>query len=371
MGHWFDDLTRKTAKQFVSRRSMLSWTAKLGVAAAGAGLLGRTPLVASAAPAEPSATAWAAPGTPVVPTIPAGTCVVDDSYGVLRTVVTTSSDTSKMTLTHTFMAEVASGNTFSSLIVKSPDDIVLRMVTSSLGTGPGRAHAIYGPAYTGAQARQTDFATDGKSLEGSVDGRALELATLGADFRTLKYKDGKPGNPETSGAAGVQQAVDAILLQARSQLASCVADKVTPRVVATCTECQLGCREAWLKCSVASSQSSLACGAHGPSCYLASANATCDAVLRRCFSGCKSSGACCPDFCKGEAGCCQSAWGCCPPAPDAVRPPAAKGKGRAAPVLVARAQKDWSTAWPTCPRCGPPVTASAPTNPRPGNGRAG
>jgi len=145
-----------------------------------------------------------------------------------------------------------------------------------------------------------------------------------------------------------------------------VIDKVTPRVVATCTQCQLGCREAWLKCSIASSQSSLTCGSHAPSCYLASANATCDAAAQRCFSSCKSSGACCPDFCKGSAACCESAWGCCPPAPQAARPPAAKSKGRPAARLEARAQQDWSSAWPTCPRCGPPVAAAstAPNNPR-------
>jgi len=372
MDHWFDNLTRKLAtRQTVSRRAMLSWSAKASVALSGAGLIGRTPTEAHAAVAEPTGfTATLAATTmqpegfraPITPATPGtGGCVVDDSYGLLRTVVAASvQGRVPLTLRHTFSAEVATGNAFSTITVKSPgqaDDLVLRLSTTALADRGGRAQTLLGRPFAGSAGRKdSSFYTDGTTVQGTVDARQTEAVPLASDVKGLRFKDGRPGDPDVALAPDLQQAIAALLTQARSQLGTCTPDASLPPAIAKCTKCQLDCRDAWLKCSIGSAQSSLAAGSLAAASYLASAGTNCDAVLQRCFQTCKSSGACCPDYCKGDAKCCDSSWGCCPPSP--------------------KADPSLSRAWPTCPRCGPVTTApevksAPPRQPRGGNQRGG
>jgi hypothetical protein len=343
MDHWFDTLTRNLNRQPLTRRTMISWTTKLGLAA-GVGLLGRNTTIASAAPFA---------GPVAAPLLASSTCTVEDSYGVLKAVVTTASGdpTTPLMLTHTFIAEVGSGTSSSTLTVTpgptTPvrrEDLVLRFTMSTLANKRGHASAAFGRRYTGGDAQVGSFATDGRTLEGHVDGRATEPAPLGTDVKGLRFRDGQAHRPLQ--APAIQQSVSALLAQSRGKLGSCSPDPKASPAVGTCSKCQLTCRQSWVDCSVSAAQSSLAAGTLAAGAYLGAASATCDAALQTCLSTCKSSGACCPDFCKGDAACCQSAWGCCPPSSGSTRP--------------------WSKAWPTCPRCGtPPWPAAAkPSAPR-------
>src|SRR5690349_42834 len=113
MSHWFDDLTRGLAEQPLSRRSLFALAGRLGIAAGGASLLGRLPAVASAAERTgPSSAVGAAPDAAT------SSCTVDDSYGILQvTVVAPPTEGQTLDLSHTFFAEVATGNVFSTLTV--------------------------------------------------------------------------------------------------------------------------------------------------------------------------------------------------------------------------------------------------------------
>lgn len=349
MDHWFDTLTRNLNRQPLTRRTMISWTTKLGLAA-GVGLLGRNTTVVEAAPV--AAAPLAAVPLAAAP-LAASTCTVTDSYGMLKTVVTTASGdpATPLMLTHTFIAEVGSGTSSSTLLVTpgptTPvrrEDVVLRFTAATLANKRGHASTMFGKRYTGGDARGGSFETDGRTLEGQVDGRATEPAPLGSDVKGVRFKDGQTHRPLQ--APTIQQSVTALLAQSRRQLGACSPDSKASPAVSTCSKCQLTCRQSWVDCSVSAAQSSLAAGTLAAGAYLGTASATCDAALQSCLATCKSSGACCPDFCKGDAACCQSAWGCCPPSSGSTRP--------------------WSKAWPTCPRCGtPPWPAAAkPSAPR-------
>ena len=326
MEHWFDDLTRRLARQPVDRRRMMSWSAKLGVAAAGFALLGRTPPAARAAPARAPA---------------ASTCTVEDSYGVLKAVVTTQSAGSSppLTYTHTFVAEVGSGNVFSTVTVAqgsapqvaSDASVILRMTTTSLRDRAGSASATFGPLYTGAGVRRAAFTTDGSTVSGVVDGRAVGAVPIGTDVRgSSLVENGLAADSTSPLVPAVQRDVSALLQTVATQPSGCGTDPNATAVVSTCTRCQLDCREAWFTCSVGATQASLASGVLLSGAYLHTASTTCDAALQQCLQSCKSSGACCPDFCNGDPTCCASAWGCCPPS--------------------SHSRRVWSRAWPTCPR---------------------
>ena len=392
MEHWFDSLTRRLADQTVDRRTMFSWTAKLGLAA-GIGLLGRGSAIASAAPTT------AQSGT--------STCTVDDTYGVLRSVVTTSVSSPKnpLTITHQFYAEVGTDYSTSILTVmpasvtapKSAADVLVRLATTSTTKGGRSADAAFGPLYTGAGVRRASFRTDGRTLEGAIDAREIKPVPLGTPPKSLTFRDGQQpgldfdesrtrrvgppapsqpnsrpensptptpsvriapwpnGNPSNAATSSptvapvspadsrrpteIEQAVKTALGSSRPKLSSCEPSPTLPPALATCTRCQLTCREAWLTCSLQAAESSLAAGPLAPLAYLNAAAATCDDALQQCFQTCKQSGACCPDYCKGNADCCASSWGCGPPSP--------------------YSRRAWSRAWPTCPRCGPPPWSEA------------
>jgi hypothetical protein len=356
--HWFDTFTRGLGSRRLTRRGALGLWLKLCLAATmsllARAVSSRSGGVASAAPA---ATALAA-STP--------TCTVDDSYGVLTSVATaTSSDPAMpLSLTHTFIAEVGSGTTHATLIVTpgaTPSTVttsansIVRMTTTSLPNRLSQASTRLGAAFTGDGVRTAGFSTDGVTVRGTVDGRPAEPVPVGAAGRRLTPNG--PSLPGPSAVTGltprgeaVQRSVDALLAQATTQIGTCRPNPSSSPVVATCTSCQLTCRETWLSCAIPAIQSALKAGVHAPSNYLAIAQAACDAPLQQCLQTCKSSGACCPSFCNGDAACCQSAWGCCPPS--------------------SHSRRQWSRSWPTCPRCGTPPWTSATTTPvRPAPGQ--
>jgi hypothetical protein len=337
--HWFDDLARRVAGHSLSRRSMLAWTARLGLTVVGAGLVGRGSGIAGR-------DAGSADAVSAGPLAAPATCTVSDTYGVLNVTATASSTdpAAPMTFTHAFYAEVGSGYTMSTLTVTPggapgsarDDDVLVRLSTSSQADHVGTARATFGPRLTGAGVSHAQFSTDGRSGAGAVDGRGVTPVAVGTTVRA-------PGSADAGSGfvPSVQQGVTGLLRAVQTQPDGCAPDPTSSQPVATCTRCQLTCRGAWFDCSVGAVQSSLAAGVSAPSAYLGAASQTCDTALQQCMSTCKSGGACCPDFCQGDAACCQSAWGCCPPSPHSQQP--------------------WSQVWPTCPRCGtPPWPSSAP-----------
>jgi hypothetical protein len=236
---------------------------------------------------------------------------------------------------------VATGNTFSSFTVKSGNEVIRKLSTMATANGAGAASAKHGARYTGA--KLASFRTDGTTVEGQVDDRATEPAPLATEPSALRFKDGKPDRPGLQATADLDQAVNDLLRQAQSQSATCQPDSKAPKAISACTQRQLDCRSEWLKCSLAAAQSSLAYGPLASAGYLKTVNATCDRAVQQCYRAAKSSGACCPEYCNGDATCCQTSWGCCPPYD--------KAKVNGQPV---------GRAWPTCPRCGPLTAAVTP-----------
>jgi hypothetical protein len=339
MEHWFDDLTRRIGKQPMSRRGMVSLTARLGAVVAGTSLFGREATAISAAEVT------AAPSAVGVLQAGASTCKVDDSYGLLKTEFSVSSAGGRapLTLSHSFSAEVATGNTFSTLTVRSGNEVIRKLSTMAVAGGVGAATTSQGARYTGS--KSSFFRTDGATVQGIVDDRLTEPAQLAADVSTLRFKDGKPDRPALQAAPDLDQQVTELLRQSQARLVRCQPDSKAPKRISACTQRQLDCREAWVRCSLAAAHSSLACGPLASVCYLKTVNATCDRAIQQCFTTAKSSGACCPEYCKGDSTCCQTSWGCCPSSSQT------KIDGKAV-----------SKAWPTCPRCGP---LTAPVTPYP------
>lgn len=71
------------------------------------------------------------------------------------------------------------------------DGTLLMEIDSTIpNAGPTHSHILYGPAVHGV--RQGDFTVDGKTIEGSFDGRAIVPMPVEADKRTMRFADGQP-----------------------------------------------------------------------------------------------------------------------------------------------------------------------------------
>jgi len=317
MNHWFDDLTKGLARGKLSRRAMLGSALKAGVAAAGAALLGRSS-VAQLVLANSEVQRDEGP------------CKIHQE-GRVRTLNLATRSTFKgrpITLEHNVRRIIPRQETRSSKVFKLGGSVLLQ-VDVFHAKGPIQITVNYGEAFQGVR-RATFRSTDGKVLEGDIDGRRIRPFRVGDDSSSVKFADGGPP-PTMKFDPDLPDAIKSLLEQAKRSAGSCSAGQTknahavatavpispqgesghnsSPQTSSGCIGCELGCTIASYVCGGACGGGCAAALLGYPIC-LGICLGGCAAVFAGCFDHCHTSGeACCPVTC-GDDACCETSETC-------------------------------------------------------------
>jgi hypothetical protein len=217
MEHWFDDLAKKLASGDASRRSFLSAIAvTLGGAASGA--FRRADALAWILPGEAGA------AQPQVRTENRGSCTLEND-GTESTVHHSVQATfngkvlthaAELKLTHPGRSGESPRITSTRTITLGSDSL-LRVERDSR-EGSTQVKVTYGSAFQGI--REAAYTTDGKVIDGTIDGRRISPLPIGADPKLLKFADGKTP-PAVKLDPNLESALTDILKKAKDDISSC------------------------------------------------------------------------------------------------------------------------------------------------------
>ena len=309
--HWFDRLTKGLAQGGVSRRQMLG-----GSVAAVLGLLhpGRV-LAKDPAPLQPTAPGKILPHAPPGPSPPrqtpqTGTCTIS-SQGrnqVVSIAAQTTVGTQVVALTRQTTIGASGTSTIRESITVGGESVFALNMQASPGR-PAEGTFQYGPAVSGA--KQIVFSsTDRKTMNATVNGRAVAPFTIGTVTDTPRFQDGRPA-PHITVAPSIQKAVALVLQQAKAAATKCqvknsrpLSPQITPantgqsddtNNTTACIGCFAGCVAAGVGGGVACCIATLGFGCGACVAGVAAAEVTCDELCH--------SGPCCPVHC-GNVACC-------------------------------------------------------------------
>src|SRR6266508_4492977 len=210
MDHWFDRLTKRLAQGTVSRREMLGSTIKASLVAIAAPLLSRSEAFAQMVSAEIE-------GQPR-----ADFC---EGHREGRTLILNLSASStfagkQLTYNQTTRKISRKGNTEINKTIKLGGSTLLQ-VEADKRANSTRVTVRYGEGFQGI--RQATFSsTDGKVLQGEVDGHRLSPFRIGSDPSSMKFADGSP-SPTVKISTQTADALKSIQERAKQVAASCSA----------------------------------------------------------------------------------------------------------------------------------------------------
>ena len=303
MEHWFDDVAKKLASGDRSRRTFLG-----GIFAA----------VGAAGFQSP------------VRTEKRGSCTIDYSpqptlhHSVQSTFNgKTLTHTTELTLTRPDRqgqaAHIASTRT-----ITLGSDLLVRIQSDSR-EGSTKVNLSYGAAFRGV--RQASYTTDGKVIEGTIDGRRISPLPVGADVKSLRFADRNPP-PSVTLDPALERALTAILQKAHDDISSCrqaelrrdakgaPKARTIPQNSDSCQNCQNSCAAAAATCDAAGAAGSAACFIFFGACA-AAAIVACAVAGGVCVNNCDNpgtrnqpGGACCPVGCPNVNGCCYADQQC-------------------------------------------------------------
>ena len=308
MSHWFDDLTRQLALGKLSRRDALIGTLQAGLGAA-AGWFG--PL---------DALAQIAPDAPVTAPPRGGPCTVIRSGERSTFQLSVRSKLSGKpitlfritTITRTPRIPGRGGPQITSTeTVTLGSDVVLH-TNRTTSRGSTQLKVSYGSAFQGI--KESSFTTDGKLVEGEIDGRRIVPLPVGAHAGSIKFEDGKPA-PVVIVDQSLRQAITSLFEQARQAASSCEASggiaPALPLITGgdACNSCNDKCTRDGLICD-GGVAAACVLALFGYGVCVAAGAAACAAAFGACESDCDSPGnACCPVSCPGD-NCCDNGESC-------------------------------------------------------------
>jgi hypothetical protein len=218
MEHWFDGLAKKLAAGDASRRTFLG------------GIFATFGATATSGSPRASGLAWFLPGEPdaalpQVRTEQRGPCTFEfrgKETTVHHSVQSTVNGkvlthTSETTLTRPAQRGQGTPQITSTRTVTIGSDSLLRIEHDSRD-GATQLKVTYGSAFQGI--REATFTSDGKTIEGTIDGRHTLPLPVRGDASLLKFADGKTP-PVVKLDPSVDRALAAILKQAKDDVASC------------------------------------------------------------------------------------------------------------------------------------------------------
>jgi hypothetical protein len=368
MEHWFDGLAKELAAKDGSRRTFLGGIfATLGAAATGA--VPGADALASPYPGRLDAAQSRSAKT--------GTCTVARSgkdSTVHHTIQTTFngkalSHTLDLTMTHPDKKGQAVHITSTRTITLGGDSL-LTVEKDSQGSST-QVKLTYGAAFQGV--KEVVYTTDGKQIQGTIDGQKIAPISAGADSSSLRLATGKTP-PAIKPDAALESALSDLLKKAEADVSSCAprasdrgsnsvhdipsyasnfirssgtisaftgflsswfapiavhaetsaADGLgygygqsgIPQNSSACQSCQDKCAEAALVCDAGACSASAACFFFWGLCCAGSL-AICSGTAVICDNNCSSAGtntqpggACCPVGCPNVDGCCYQNQQC-------------------------------------------------------------
>jgi hypothetical protein len=184
----------------------------------------------------------------------------------------------------------------------------------------------YGGAFRGID--QARFATDGATITGEIDGRAIVPLPVGADPSQMAFADGGPPL-DIQGDADLVEAIQGLFAKASEQANSC--KPAQKRSVSTkdfssfeCILEQVKCAVEMGKCEWEAVETAAACSFvpfFGPLVCGIVLTVDCAHDGAKCVRAAKFGPVCCPVRCGGDVGdifgrdphCCEAGWSCVDP----------------------------------------------------------
>jgi hypothetical protein len=206
--HWFDAWTKRLASGGLSRRGWFSLGLRTGAAAVASSLFSSLPFIAFAQTAAPNTCVRRASGASTL-----------DEIAV---------EQGGLTLQQQRSFSNAGGSATARLTVSRAQTLVVDVQAQSGRNGAGSATITYGEGVQGVHTATVNTA-DGRSFEGTIDGRAFTAIGIPSSMNAVRFADGNQP-PQITTDASINGAVKALWNQARALLASCRSSGVsTPR----------------------------------------------------------------------------------------------------------------------------------------------
>src|SRR5579875_3653921 len=242
MEHWIDTLSRRLADRPISRRRLLTGTLRAGLAAAGASLfgLGQTPVRVLAQPAQTYSRQDVDKGV---------TCSVTSSNRDTTVyLASVSGRGGQLILDETMTTDLPQldqgSRTFArDLSIALNGAMLYRQTVTGAASGPaGNSYAPtsytmtveYGDGFYGVQ--NASFTSDGTTIQGSVDGRAIRPFPVSATSGRMVYQNGQPVPPLVV-RPDIGVAIEEIAVKASLEAPECFAAFDPP----DCGQCQQNC----------------------------------------------------------------------------------------------------------------------------------
>lgn len=218
MEHWFDGLAKKLASGDASRRTFLGGIfATLGAAASttlpAAGLALILPGEASARQTR---------------TDRRGSCTLEAAGNASTIHHSVQSTFNGKVLAHTMDVTLTrpdrrgqAPHITGTRTISLGGDALIKIDKDSQG-GSTQIKLTYGAAFQGV--REVSYTTDGKTIEGTIDGQRIAPLPVGADPKSLKLADGRTP-PAVKLDSALETALDGILKKAKDDAATCGQEK--------------------------------------------------------------------------------------------------------------------------------------------------
>src|SRR5215212_1645947 len=244
----FDDLTRSLSAR-VTRRSGLGLLGALGLGA-------RVDL--AGIDAKKKKKKRKKKKTPPCTMSNSGTATTANLKVALKDLSLTSSDT----------IQHAGGGLTSTTVIRQGRALVLQMTASFQGDGLGTIEIVYGKAYKGIA--RANFTSDGETVSGTVDGRAIVPFAASTQPTSIQFQDGQPA-PNMSLSPTLNRQLTQLYAKAAAQAEVCSGVSAQLHDSRLCLTCVAGCAAAAvlaLKGSVAGcTAASALCLFGAPACF--------------------------------------------------------------------------------------------------------
>jgi hypothetical protein len=252
-------------------------------------------------------------------------CTVSNSGTATTTSLTVTHKDLSLTTTDTIPR--GAGALTSTTIIRQKRTLVLQITASSQGNGLAAIEILYGKVYKGIA--RADLTTDGQTVSGSVDGRAIVPFSASAQPQDFQFQDGLPATSATL-SPKLNQQLAQLYAKAAAQAEGCTGVSAQRHESLECFSCLGGCAAGMTLCALKikgpCAAASAVCVFAAPACFAACfvvAFAACGLVSVGCVDIC-SRGPCCAVPChhtNGDDFCCEEGQTC-------LRPGACCGAGQ-------------------------------------------
>jgi hypothetical protein len=224
MSHWFDDVAKGLALGTLSRRDALKLTFQAGLAATGFRVLGDTNTLAqlpakAQGPPKPTRTIPAG-------VFPVGGCVRRTAGNSITQEV--SVDQGGITFHRQQLYDQANQVARDSTTISRGQTLILKIDVSAARGGAATATIKYGAEVKGVQ-NVIMTSRDGKTFQGSMDGRAFTTSKTLRSMSEIRFTDGRP-IPQISADPKLTPLISGLAKESQKEFASCrAAASVPPR----------------------------------------------------------------------------------------------------------------------------------------------